>query len=65
MARISRIKKGITQNQFIFIDWESKFDALHETTLGGSKSTQKSELSLQYLHCKPQKTQISAQSQKI
>ena len=43
MARISCIKKGITQNQFIFIDWESKFPALHETTLGDNKSTQKSE----------------------
>ena len=43
MARISRIKKGITQIQFIFIDWEGKFAALHETTLGDSKSTQKSE----------------------
>ena len=51
MARISRIKKSITQNQFIFIDWESKFAALHETTLGASKS-------LEYLQCKPQKTQI-------
>ena len=39
MARISRIKKGITQIQFIFIDWEGKFAA----TLGDSKSTQKSE----------------------
>ena len=46
MARISRIKKGITQNQFIFIDWESKFAALHVTTLGYSKSNQKSEQSL-------------------
>ena len=42
MARISHIKKGITQNHFIFIDWKSKFEALHETTLGDSKSTQKS-----------------------
>ena len=65
MALISRIKKGIAQNQFIFIDWESKFAAVHETTLGDSKSTQKSEQSLQYLHCKPQKTQISAETQKI
>ena len=58
MVRISRIKKGITQNQLIFIDWESKFAALHETTLGDSKS-------LQYLHCNPQKAQISAETQKI
>ena len=43
MARISRIKKGITQNQFIFIDWESKFAALHETTLGDSIRNHKSE----------------------
>ena len=43
MTRISRIKKGIPQNQFSFIYWESKLAALHETTLGDSKSTQKSE----------------------
>ena len=43
MARISRIKEGITQNRLIFIDRESKFAALNETTLGDSKSTQKSE----------------------
>ena len=43
MARISRIKKGIAQNQFIFINWEIKLAALHETALGDSKSTQKSE----------------------
>ena len=63
MARISHIKESITQNQLIFINWESKFAALHETTLGDSKSTHKSEQSLQYLQCKPQKTQISAETQ--
>ena len=43
MARISRINKGITHNQFNVIDWESKFAVLHATTLGDSKGTQKYE----------------------
>ena len=65
MVRISRIEKGIAQNQFSFSDWESKFATLHGTTLEDSKSTQKSEQSLQYLHCNPQKTHNSAKTQKI